>query len=172
MTFPTNPFTPQKIDPHAVLINEPDIVHYMRQEQIVSVDENDPGKFVTKEVIVESERFNRKEYIASFSDDVGIQNILKKVAMTGDPSHLCQIQRASMPIDQEDPNKREIVQDFTPLADGETGAAILGDNARKLFAALPSDLVAGRSYEEFIKTVTQTEIDAFVASKTNKGGQE
>lgn len=66
-----------------------DIVEYVVKDTFKKVGEGE-NDFVVIPVVVESARFNRKDYINSFRDDVGILNILKKVQLSGDVTLLNQ----------------------------------------------------------------------------------
>ena len=68
-------------------------------------------------------------------------------------------------------NGKEIIQDITPLQNGENGVAAIGDNMRKTFSNLPDELKAGRTLEQFLENVSQAEIDAFVQSYVAKKGE-
>lgn len=163
MNFFARPKTMKKIP--SSYKPEEDIVHYVRAEKLVKVNVDEKGNvdendFLVEECVVESERVNRSDYINSFREDVGIANILKKVALSGDVTLFNQIQRTPLPIQDDG---KEMIQDITPLQDGEEAVAKMGDDMRKTFKALPQDLVGGRSLAEFLENVSQAEIDAFVA---------
>lgn len=155
---------------------EKDIVTYMRQDKLVKtkVDAKgnvDQDEFEVQEVAVETERVNRQDYINSFREDVGIANILKKVALSGDATLLNQVSRNPLPLDADG---KEIVQDITPLQDGYEAVGDMGDNMLKTYAALPDDLKAGRTLEQFLTSVSQAEIDAYVAKQVaaKSGGEK
>lgn len=144
-------------------VPEEDIVHYIRKQKLTkaAIDEKgnvDPDDFLVEEVIVEDERVNRDDYINSFREDVGIANILKKVALSGDVSLLNQVQR---PILTPDENGFEPIQDATILQEGETKIAQVGEEMRATYSALPDELKKGRSIEKFLGEVDQKEIEAF-----------
>lgn len=82
-----------------------------------------------------------------------------------------QVKRSPLPI-QED--GKEAIQDVTALQEGEKNIAAMGDNMRKSWSEMPEELKNGRSLEEFCKTISQSEIDAFVSSYIAKqqGGNE
>lgn len=146
--------------PKAKLTYKPvkDIVEYKAVDKVTSFKNED--EFVVEKVIVEDRRYNRQDFINSFRDDVGIENVLKKVQLTGDATLLNQRPRQNLPVDE---TGKEIVQDFTPI-DSVDGLASVGDKARMIWKNLPAALKAGRTYEEFVQTITPSEIDAFVKS--------
>lgn len=165
-----NPFVPRKTVKIPHIVAEKDIIEYERYDELVKSNPENSADFVTVEKVRIKQKVNRADYIASFADDVGIKNILKKLALSGDYSLLNQIHREALPLEE---GNREIVQDVTVLQE-ENGASNLGDLAQQLYRALPPELVAGRSFANFCDTVTQAEIDAYVASRNNvnQGGQE
>ena len=149
---------------------EEDIVTFMRANKLVKVNVDEKGNidednFEIEEVSVETERVNRRDYINSFREDVGIENILKKIALSGDVSLANQIKRVPQPL--ADDGKEQVV-DITALQDGEEAVAAMGDNMRKAFNELPVELKAGRSLEQFCEGISQAEIDAFVAAQVQK----
>lgn len=153
---------------------EEDILEFERVDKLVKVKYDakgtvDEDEFEVKEVVVPKTKINRQEYINSFREDVGIANILKKVALSGDVSLLNQVKRTNLPLSNDG---KEIVQDVTALQAGDEAIAKMGDNMRKTFNNLPDELKAGRSLESFLEGVTQAEIDAFVADyiKRKQGG--
>ena len=132
-------------------VPEEDIVHYVRVQKLVkaAVDEKgnvDPDDFLVEEVVVEDERVNRADYINSFREDVGIANILKKVALSGDVSLLNQVQRPKLVPDE---NGFEPIQDATILQSGEENIAKIGEDMRYTYASIPEELTKGRSLEKF-----------------------
>ena len=142
-----------------IKIEPEDIVEYQRSQRLIKAESE--TDFLVEETVVESSRVNRKDYIESFRDDVGIANIIKKVAMTGDLSLFNQRQRDVLPHDE---SGKEIVQDLRPLQEGEETLAAMGDRMRTVFAAMPKELTKGMSLEDFLTKTTQADIDAFVAA--------
>lgn len=153
-----------------------DIVSYGRTDRLVKAGllengELDTENFIVEEKVVETERINRQDYINSFREDVGIENILKKVALSGDTTLLNRVKRDPLPLAADG---KEIIQDITPLQEGIDNVGAIGDNMRKTFAALPKDLVADRSLEDFLKGCTQEEIYNFAKNYVDKhsGGNQ
>lgn len=165
MATPTSPFQVCERKFPAYPCSEEEIIELERYDVLVKSNPDDETDFVTQEKVRVKSSVNRTDYINSFRDDVGIENILKKVALSGDVSLLNQIKRTELPKDLNDPEGREIVQDLTPLFNGEKGAAKLGDLAQQIYASLPADLVGGRSFAEFCENVTDADIAAYIASK-------
>lgn len=160
--FPwTRPAEMKKL-PHSYVPN-PKIKTYERRQKLVHVDDKNPEYgFITVEEVYEKSSVDRQEYINSFRDDVGIENILKKVQMSGDMTLLNQRQAV-----QGEPGE---VKDITIFQEDEETLAALGDSAAAKYAALPVELTKGRTMEQFLKEVNAEEINAFI--EAIKGGKE
>lgn len=76
-------------DNPTVIKNE-DIVDYVVKQKVVKTGEGE-FDFITEDVVVEASRVNRKDYIESYANDVGIINIMRKVQLTGDATLLDQV---------------------------------------------------------------------------------
>ena len=156
MNFFARPKDMKKVYQHNFAEEEKDIVSYVRTNKLrkASIDEKgnlDEDDFLVEEVVVEKERVNRDDYINSFREDVGIANILKKVALSGDVSLLNQVKRVPQPLCDDG---KEAIVDITPLQEGEEKVAAMGDNMRKTYSALPEQLKAGRTLEQFLEGVS------------------
>lgn len=60
-----------------------DIVEYYEKEKITKIGEGEDD-YKKENVVVEYSRVNRRDYINSFRNDVGILNILRKCALAGE----------------------------------------------------------------------------------------
>lgn len=114
--------------------------------------------FVIEKKVVEISRVDRQEYIDSFSDDVGILNIMKKVALTGDSSLINQ--RSRVPGEVDD-NGLEKVNDITGLNDPEMIRNNLS-KADQMLNMLPEDL------RYAIACMSDAELKAFVEGKISE----
>lgn len=145
-----------------------DIVTSEIQDKVKVIDAKN-GEYVIEEVAVETSRIDTQEYIDSFKDDVGIENILKKFQLVNDPDLLVQVKRPTVPVADDG---MEFVQDYTGLPSDEETALNLAKKAQAEFASLPSELVKGRSFNEFAKTCTKEELVSFLASLKKKEGDK
>lgn len=134
------------------------------QDQIKVIDEK-TGDYVVDQVPVITARIDTQDYIQSFADEVGIENILKRFELTGDPNLLNQIQRPSVSIDVDG---KEIIQDYSNLPSDEEQALKLAEKARAEFANLPPELVKNRSFNEFAETCTKEELIQYIQSLNKK----
>lgn len=142
----------------------PYIVSLELQDKVKVVDTK-TGDYVIEKQVVETEKLNTFDYIQSFKDDVGIENILKKFALTEDPELLNQVKRASAPIMDDG---KEAVQDYTNLPSSEEEAIRMAVAAKAAFADLPADLVKNRSFAEFAENFTQDELIAYIKTLNTK----
>lgn len=106
-----------------------------------------------------------KEYIESFADDVGIQNILKKVAMTGDKSYLNQTGRSSLETDE---NNREPVQDYTDAPMSKTDAFNAVAAGVRAYDALPEEIRGQMSFAQFAEGFGQVQYEQYIEELKKK----
>ena len=130
-----------------------DIVEYEEQEYVEKTGEGDTD-FVVKKRIIEKSRVNRQEFVNSFSDDVGIHNILKKVKLTGDDTLLKQ--RPDAPY-----------FDATQFQTSRSDLVNAVNNGVKAFDELPDDVKKKMSMETFVNTFSQKDFDALVQAKVD-----
>lgn len=107
---------------------------------------------------VDNEEYDIQEYINSFADEVGIQNILKKLSISGDKSLLNQTGREALCPD----GGLEPIQDYSNVPKNKTeafNAVVKGVNA---FDELPDDVKGKMSMEQFVKFFGQDEFDAYI----------
>lgn len=146
---------------------EVDIVKYKVIDVVKKTGEGETDYVLTKKVVPYSIE-NRKESIESYRNDVGILNILKKVALTGDATLL---------------NQRGVVNgiDSTELPTNYMEACEMLEKGMISFGDLPDDIKQKMSFEEFAKNYKQEDFDAYVqakvdaalaANKQNEGGAE
>lgn len=122
---------------------------------------DDPENIVLQYKPVVKNEYDIQEYIESFADEVGIQNILKKLSLSGDKSLLNQTHRE--PLCPE--GGLEPVQDYSNVPGSKTEAfnsVIKGVNA---FDNLPEDLKGKLSMSQFVQLVGQEEFDKYIADK-------
>lgn len=108
--------------------------------------------FTIVKVVVEDKR-SIKDTIAAQADDVGLENILKKFALTGDESIL-----------PESVVSNEQVADFTQMPQDLIEAQNLFNAQEAAFNSLPKDLVKGRTFAEFMANINQDEFAAWQAA--------
>lgn len=140
------------------------------QDRVKVIDKK-TGDYVIESEVVLTEKIDTKEYINSFKDDVGIENILRKFDLCKDPELFNQTKRVSVSIAEDG---KELVQDYTGVPTSEEEALRLAKRAKSEFDNLPSDLVKGRSFKDFAETCTKEELLAFIQSQNTvkKEGEE
>lgn len=123
---------------------------------------------------VEKVRYNLQDYIASFADDVGIQNILKKLALSGDKSLLNQTGREPM----NENGGLEPIQDYSNVPGNKTEAFEQVARGVAAFDTLPEDLKGKLSLTQFAELFGQEEFDKYIAGivakqvKATEGGNK
>jgi len=84
-------------------------------------------------------KIDGQAYINSFADECGVKNVMRRFAMTGDPSLFAQHQVIENVDATELPKMTQ----------------------EELYALLPDELKKGRTFEEFVKTCTADELKAY-----------
>lgn len=120
-------------------------------DSVVKTGEGDHDFIIVKKVI--EDKTSIKELIASQADDVGLENILKKFAVTGDPGIL--------PEAVTDNNE---IADFTQMPQDLIEAQNLFSAQEEAFKSLPEELVKGRSFGEFMAHINQDEFNVWQAA--------
>lgn len=144
-----NAFIPQKHDPKLNTYCD----KYYISRQLVDVakkfGEGEEDFVIVKKVIEKKQDI--KEIIDSQADDVGLNNILKKFAITGDPGVLPESVNTS---------GTEVV-DYSSMPQDLIEAGQYFEAKKKEFDALPDDLKKGRNFTEFMATFNQAEFDSY-----------
>lgn len=81
---------PLELNCAEVKVVREDKVTYCEKDKVIKTGEGDDD-FIIEKVVVEESRCDRDEYINSFSDEAGIENIIKKVQITGNTALLNQV---------------------------------------------------------------------------------
>lgn len=113
-------------------------------------DGEDDYIIVKKEVITKTKI---DEVIQAQADEVGLDNLLKKFAITGDPSVLPE----AMPEDG-------VTFDMTAMPQDLIEADNYFKAMKAKFDALPDSLKQGRDFSAFMATINQQQFDAYIAS--------
>lgn len=108
--------------------------------------------FVITQKIIEHKRDIVQE-INSQADSVGVYNLIKRVALTGDES----LYPEPMP-------KTGVVSDYTNVPDNLLDADLMAKQRLNDFNNLPDSLKKGRSFEEFMTSFNQEEFNAWLSS--------
>lgn len=126
-----------------------DIVEYEEYDVFNKVGEGDQDIVVTKGVR-ECSRMNRRDYINSSRDDVGILNIIKKVQLSGDATLLQQRKRPDVHTSvAPDGTILEDVQDYTLVQKDITQIQKDVEKGKASYDALPKVVTTGTSFDSF-----------------------
>lgn len=123
----------------------------MRPKKVVKKTGEGEDDYVLVTKFVE-EKQNIKELINSQSSEVGIYNLLDRVAKTGDESLL--------PKPHDD--KNGVLTDITGYPEDLMEAHRIANAGADAFMTLPEELKKGRSLEEFAKNISDEEAAAFI----------
>lgn len=135
------------------------------KDRVVKTGEGDEDFVIEKKEVIT--KTSIKEVIDSQANDVGLDNILRKFALTGDESILPQ-----------NVNTDGRVLDMSGMPEDLVDAQNYFAAMKAKFDSLPADLVKGRSFDEFMSNLTQAEYDAYFASirpkekEVKKDGEE
>lgn len=155
--------TPFKADPKVTKFDESDEYIITRELKEDYIPQNN-GVVKETNVYVTS-KVNRKEYIQSFKDEVGLENILRKVEMTGDVALLDQTHRVPGAIADDG---KEVLVDYTKVPSSPEEAAKIIEQGRAVFSNIPDDLKANRSFVDFVEGCTDAEVKAYLQAVLKK----
>lgn len=141
------------------------IIEYDIKERVVMLSDKDDD-FVIKKEVVEVSRTDRQEFLNSQADDVGIMNIIKKVALSGDQSLLNQTGRVANPVvgKTDDGRDLEAIVDVTNYQVDKIDAFESIKKGSSTFKDLDSDLKKNLNLEGVAK-LSDEEIVAYVRSR-------
>lgn len=132
-------------------------------KEVAEVLKTGEGKsdFVIKKKLVVVEEVNRSDYICSFSGDVGIQNVLKKLALSGKDI-------ASVVESGQFASKQKGVVDISNMPDDIATAFRSVQKGVEAFDKLPEELKKKMSFDAFASSVNAEEINKYIQSQIDK----
>lgn len=113
-----------------------------------------PDQFIIEKECIEVERVPIAEYVNSFNSSVGLKNLLKGVISKKQLEDL---------ISRTEASGGDI--DITKLPTNSIELEKLAGSVDSIWASIPDELKSGLSKEEFIKSITASQIQNFVASQ-------
>lgn len=143
-----------------------DIVEYAEVDE-VTITGDKKTDFVIEKKVVEVNRYNRAAYVDSFRDDVGILNILTKMALSGDPELLNQTKRVSLGGCGDVDATGRPLEEICDVSDYQVDRI---DALEKIKATKQNykdgltDELADKSYDQLAK-MSDADIDAYLANK-------
>lgn len=147
-----NAFIPQKHEPKLNAYCDKYYISRQLVDVAKKIGEGEEDFIIVKKVVETKQDI--KEIIDSQADDVGLNNILKKFAITGDPGVLPENVTTS---------GTEVI-DYSSMPQDLIEAGQYFDAKKKEFDSLPDDLKKGRSFTEFMSTFNQSEFDSYFNS--------
>ena len=125
---------------------------YEEKKVVEKIGEGD-SDYVIKTIFIEHKE-DIKSLINSQADRVGVNNLVKRVLMTGDTSLI-----PAVNIDKE-----AKVVDITNTPVSLLDADITAKESVAYYDSLPDSLKKGRTYAEFMTSITSEEFNQFLAS--------
>lgn len=110
-----------------------------------------------------AEEYNRADHINSFSGDVGIQNVLKKVALSGRDIGSV-IESGAFQSKQ----KGDHVVDISKTPQDTFEALNQVEKGIKGWKGIPDELKKGRNMAEFAKTFNADELNSYIEAQVQK----
>lgn len=141
------------------------IIEFSTIQKVKKTGDKDTD-FVLIDEVIETNCINRQKYIDSFSNEVGILNIIEKVRLSGDVSLLNQTHRVSMVATEKDVFGHDIepVVDVSQYqVDRISGLESFKDGVAA-YETLDPELKKKLSLEGVAK-LTDSEIDQYLAAK-------
>lgn len=145
-------FTPQKVKPIERDFGNCNIVTRKVIDAVTMTGEKDTD-FVLKKKVVETSKVDLDEYVNSFAEDVGILNVFRKVAATGDTTLINERTRVPGKVDE---NGFEEINDISKVPSDymDVKKAVDSANNVKLDPELKKALqnMSDAELNEYIKT--------------------
>lgn len=140
--------------PHEATASGPFDEYYIDREliEVPKPVEGSEDDYVLVPKVKESKRSIR-EVINSQADDVGLDNMIRKYELTGDPSVLPTAVAAS-----------DEVLDLTKLPQDNAEYMAYIHNLNAAYEALPIELRKDMTIEEFLRNVTPEQVNAYLES--------
>lgn len=113
--------------------------------------------------LVPAEVYNRADHINSFSGDVGIQNILKKVALSGED--IGQVIESGRFYSKQ---KGDHVVDISKAPKDTFEALNEVEKGMKNYKTLPEELTKGRKFSTFAKEFNAEELNNYIEAQVQK----
>lgn len=131
-------------------------ISYEEKQVIEKIGEGE-SDFVVRTKFIEH-KDDIKALINSQADKVGVNNLVKRVLMTGDTSLI-----PAVNVDKE-----AKVIDITNIPASLLDADITAKESVAYYDSLPDGLKKGRTYAEFMSSITSEEFNQFLASISPK----
>lgn len=135
-------------------VSEPELIVKVVKPVIVYPEKDNKDVFYVSYEEVITQKLDRKKYIKSFDGDVGVLNVVKKLALNKENAMDGRFAVKS--------NTYVDMRDFPK--DGEEMAKMLA-NKNEVWAKLDPELKKDLTYEEFCNTFTLDEFNAYIKSK-------
>ena len=142
------------------------IIEYQEVRHVKVIGDKDTD-FIESTTVEECSRVNRQDFLNEQTGDVGILNIMKKMALSGDTSLLNQTNRSAIPGSEKDSLGRAVedVVDLTRYSNIDKIDALNGfKKGAEVYSNLDEDLKGKKSLEE-VARLSDAEINDYLKSK-------
>lgn len=137
-------------------VYQKDIVTYYDKPVIVYPNPDDKDTFYVDLVSTELERKNRQDFMNSFRGDVGVLNIVRKLAMQGENA-----------ADGRFAVSEDSYSDLTILPKSKEELDRLMAIKNKVWASLDPELKGNMSFEEFCESWDDSRLESYLDSKAS-----
>ena len=137
----------------AVKCSEPDLIRTYLKPVIVYPEKDNKEIFYIDYEECVAERLNRRKYINSFAGDVGVLNIIHKLALNKENA-----------ADGRFAMKQGFVDLSGMPTDGEQMAKLMAER-NKVWAKLDPELKKNLTYDEFVSTFNLDKLNQYIAAK-------
>ena len=151
-----NPFLAREDGENSFGINlsEPELIIKVVKPVVVYPEKDNKDLFYVSYEEVITQKLDRKKYIKSFDGDVGVLNVVKKLALNKENA-----------MDGRFAVKSNTYVDLSDFPkDGEEMAKMMASK-NEVWAKLDPDLKKDMTYEEFCNTFSMDEFNAYIKSK-------
>lgn len=138
------------------------IITWKEVKEVVKTGE---GKhdFVIKCKLVKAEEVNRAESINSYSGDVGIQNVLKKIALSG--KEISSVVEAGTYASKQ---KGDRVVDISKAPSDTFEALNEVEKGFKVYQKMPDEMKKGRRFDDFATNFKDADFNAYIEAQVQK----
>lgn len=133
-----------------------DIVEFYDKQVVVYPEKDNKDIFFVDSVSTELKRVNRRKYVNSFSGDVGVLNVVKKLALQGEQAGDGRFAAPSGYFDG------------TVLPKDGEEMLKLAKMKQAVWAKLDPELKGSMTYEDFASSIDNEKLKAFVKAKVQK----
>lgn len=135
-----------------------DIVHYYDKDVVKKIGEKD-DEFIVEKQVTEYDRCNRRDYINSHNNDVGVKNMIAKAIRNGES--------ADYVLNEKFKSNQNGFVDMVAVEDALNDPDKFASSVQSTIKKLPKDLKKSKSIKE-ISQMSESDIAKYVDSAVAK----